>query len=179
MSLGLGNIRQIAFVVKDIESAMRHWVEVLGVGPWFCKENLGITTFSYYGETVDELPHISAAMANSGGMQVELIQVKNDVPSLWRDSLHAGAGFQHFAYWVEDYEEKLAGLLSRGYVVGHSGQAGSSFGRFSYLVHDNVPGLIIELSETNGAKGRYFAEIAQAARDWNGENPIRQRSPSI
>ena len=35
MSRIFGPIRQLGYVVQDIESAMRHWVEVEGVGPWF------------------------------------------------------------------------------------------------------------------------------------------------
>jgi len=28
-------MRQVGIVVRDIEAAMRHWVQVCGVGPWF------------------------------------------------------------------------------------------------------------------------------------------------
>lgn len=32
MSRLFGNMRQVGIVVRDIEAAMRHWVEVCGVG---------------------------------------------------------------------------------------------------------------------------------------------------
>ena len=35
MSRLFGPMRQIGYVVRDIEKAMRHWVEVNRVGPWF------------------------------------------------------------------------------------------------------------------------------------------------
>src|SRR5215211_6559020 len=35
MSRLFGPLRQVGFVVRDVERAMRHWVEVCGVGPWF------------------------------------------------------------------------------------------------------------------------------------------------
>ena len=35
MSRLFGPMRQVGIVVRDIEKAMRHWVEVCGVGPWF------------------------------------------------------------------------------------------------------------------------------------------------
>ena len=35
MSRIFGAIRQNGYVVRDIESAMQHWVEAIGVGPWF------------------------------------------------------------------------------------------------------------------------------------------------
>jgi len=35
--------------VRDIEAAMKHWVEVCGVGPWFYTDKLAVTEFSYRG----------------------------------------------------------------------------------------------------------------------------------
>jgi hypothetical protein len=40
MSRLFGEIRQLGFVVKDIEAAMRHWADVLQVGPWFLAERI-------------------------------------------------------------------------------------------------------------------------------------------
>jgi hypothetical protein len=33
MSRLFGDMRQVGIVVRDIEAAMRHWVEVCGIGP--------------------------------------------------------------------------------------------------------------------------------------------------
>ena len=33
MSQRFGEIRQMGYVVRDIEAAMKHWIETLGVGP--------------------------------------------------------------------------------------------------------------------------------------------------
>ena len=38
MSRLFGACRQIGIVVRDIESAMQHWTEVCGVGPWCQRE---------------------------------------------------------------------------------------------------------------------------------------------
>ena len=35
MSRLFGPLRQMGFVVRDIDQAMRHWVEVCGIGPWY------------------------------------------------------------------------------------------------------------------------------------------------
>ena len=35
MSRFFGEIRQVAYLVPDIEAAMDYWANVLGVGPWF------------------------------------------------------------------------------------------------------------------------------------------------
>ena len=47
MSRLFGPMRQVGIVVRDIESAMRHWVEVCGVGPWFYAEQLPMDEFRY------------------------------------------------------------------------------------------------------------------------------------
>ncbi len=50
MSRFFGEIRQNGYVVRDIEAAMRHWIEVLAVGPWYYAPLAPITEFRYLGE---------------------------------------------------------------------------------------------------------------------------------
>jgi hypothetical protein len=45
MSRIFGEIFQNGYVVRDIQAAMRHWIEVLGMGPWFYIERLSCTDF--------------------------------------------------------------------------------------------------------------------------------------
>ena len=95
MSRLFGPLRQMGYVVRDIEAAMRHWVEVCGVGPWFYAGRLPLTAFTYRGARHDGI-HLSIALANSGDVQVELIQQRCDTPSMYRDFLGAGhEGLQH------------------------------------------------------------------------------------
>ncbi len=35
MSRLFGDVRQNGYVVRDLEAAMKHWTQVLGVGPFF------------------------------------------------------------------------------------------------------------------------------------------------
>ena len=105
MSRLFGPMRQVGIVVRDIEKAMRHWVEVCGVGPWFYAEQLPVTQFRYKGRVYDI--KMSVALANSGDVQLELIQQRCDSPSLYRDFLAAGhEGMQHWSSWPEDYQQK-------------------------------------------------------------------------
>lgn len=47
----------------------------------------------------------SIALANSGPLQIELIQQRNDAPSMYRDFLAEGhEGLQYVAYWTEDFD---------------------------------------------------------------------------
>ena len=171
MSRGFGVIRQSGYVVRDVEAAMKHWTEVLGVGPFFYFERAPIEDFRYRGEPspID----VSIALANSGPLQIELIQQRNDAPSMYRDFLGAGhEGLQHVAFWTERFDDALAERLGTGFRVGQSGRIGAA-GRFVYFDVEAHPGTVIELSEVSGAKGRFFDHIASIAADWDGAEPVR------
>lgn len=173
MSLFYGELRQVAYVVHDIERAMAYWSRAMGVGPWFYNEHVGVTEFSYYGKP-SALPDLSIALANSGGVQVELIQQRNDAPSLYSDFLRAGGdGVQHVAYWTLEYDTLSRRLLEAGHREGHAGRIGQR-GRFAYFVHNEAPGVVIELSEQTGGKAEFFKEIAQVAATWDGSDPVRR-----
>ena len=56
------------------------------------------------------------ALANAGFIQVELIQTRNDVPSMYRDFQQSSkSGLQHVAYWTEDYDRDLNNLVWQGF----------------------------------------------------------------
>ena len=60
MSRLFGPIRQMGYVVRDIESAMRHWIDVCGVGPFFYVDRLPLINFQYQGQSGD--PHLSICL---------------------------------------------------------------------------------------------------------------------
>lgn len=175
MSLVFGGIRQLGFVVRDIEKAMAHWSLVLGVGPWFyiAQQPPGAGEFRYFGKP-SPYPNVSIALANSGALQLELIQQHDEAPSLYLDSLkQSGEGAQHIAYWTDHFDASVRRLLEAGYVEGHAGQRGGR-GRFAYFVHADLPSGMVELSELSGGKGDFFKLIESAARTWDGTDRIRR-----
>jgi catechol 2,3-dioxygenase-like lactoylglutathione lyase family enzyme len=173
MSRLFGEIRQNGYVVRDLEAALRHWVEVLGVGPWFHFARAPITEFRYRG--VASPATVAIALANSGPLQIELIQPLDDAPSMYADFLRAGLeGLQHVACWTEHFDAELARAEARGYRIGQSGCAGGPDGRFVYFDTGGHPGTVLELSEISGPKGAFFAHIRKAAQDWDGRDPIRR-----
>jgi len=80
MSRLFGALRQMGFVVRDIDKAMRHWIEVCGVGPWFVAEKLPLDGFWYKEQPYDI--HLTVALANSGDVQLELIEQRDATPSM-------------------------------------------------------------------------------------------------
>lgn len=174
MSRLFGPLRQMGFVVRDIEAAMRHWIEVCGVGPWFYVERLPVIDFRYRGAPSD--PHISVALANSGEMQVELIQQRNDDPSMYLDFLAAGGdGLQHWSSWPEDYDGRYQAALAAGYTVGQ--EADSPRGRFVYFADEGHRGTVIEMAHLTDTRRRIFDGIRAAAAGWDGHDPVRERWP--
>jgi hypothetical protein len=176
MSRLFGDMRQVGIVVHDIEAAMKHWVEVCGVGPWFYTDKLPVTAFTYRGTRHDNI-HLSIALANSGDVQLELIQQRCDTPSMYQNFLRAGReGMQHWSSWPADYSAKLRSALANGYTIGQQGE--SPRGPFVYLWNEGHPGTVIEMAELTPARERIFGGVRDAARNWDGTVPVRRAWPT-
>lgn len=173
MSRIFGAVCQNGYVVRDIRKAMDHWVNVMGVGPWFYIPQVKTDYFRYRG--ADSAMTMSVALANSGDLQIELIQQTNDAPSMYKDFLDAGLeGLQHMSYWSMDYQALYDRALSLGYRVGHEGQIGGPQGRFCYFDTQAHPGTVVEISDISGSKKRFFDHVKAAATNWDGSDAIRE-----
>jgi len=164
-----GPIRQIGFVVTDLEKALDSWV-ALGVGPWYVVRGQHQHAL-YRGAPCDVT--LTIAFANSGDMQVEVIRQENDTPSIYTEFLAAkGEGFNQFAYWAVDFDAAVQSVQAAGWPVVWSG--GESDGvRYAYVEQPGGPAAIIEIMELNDATTG-LAEFVRAAADgWDGSDPIR------
>src|SRR6185369_10374617 len=135
MSRLFGEVRQIAFVVRDVERAMQYWIETLGVGPFFVLREITPDTFRYRGAP-SPAPTLTIGFANSGTLQVELIQQHDDRPSAYRDFLASGReGLQHVSSWLTraEYDATMARALAAGAVVAHEGAMAGGGVRFAYF----------------------------------------------
>ena len=174
MSRLFGSIRQMGYVVRDVEAAMQHWIEVCGIGPWYYVDKLTLQDFQYRGQPGD--PHLSIGLANSGYVQVELIQQRDDSPTMYQDFLNAGhEGLQHWSSWPEDFESVYQEALDAGYEVGQ--EADSPRGRFVYFFNEGHPGTVIEMAHLTAERRRIFDTVRDAAVDWDGRDPIRDEWP--
>ena len=174
MSQIFGSVAQNGYVVRDIEKSMERWLE-LGVGPWFYLGKVEMDYFRHRGQPSDM--EMSVAIANSGDLQLELIQQRNDAPSMYREFLDAGhEGMQHMSYWTDDYQGLYDKALSHGFEVGHEGCIGGEQGRFAYFDTQWEPGTVIEISDISGPKGMFFQHVREVAADWDGTEPIRRLS---
>ena len=149
-----------------------------GIGPWFYLKNVRPGNFTYRGRPSGMA--MDVAVANSGDIQIELIQPVNDEPSMYKDFLDAGhEGLQHFAYWSENYQQLYDRARATGFTVGQEGEIGGSSGRFAYLETEHHPGTVIEISDLGGTKKFVFDLIKLAAAGWDGSNPIQIVDPAL
>jgi len=175
MSTLFGPIRQMGYVVRDLEAAMKHWTEVLRVGPFFHFERVKIVDYRYKGEPSDLW--MSAALAQCGPVQIELIQQRNDAPSMYRDFLATGhEGLQHFAFWADekDFDAQLGRAKAAGFTVKMSGASIDATGRYVYFEQQQHPGTVVELSCLTASKKKVFDMVADAAKAWDGTDPIHR-----
>jgi hypothetical protein len=173
MSRFFGKVCQNGYVVRDIEAAMDHWTKTLGVGPFYYIESVDCDWFTHRGQPSDI--ELSIALANTGDLQIELIQQRNDAPSMYREFLAAGhEGLQHMSYWSRTYQADYDRAIAAGYKVGQEGQIGGEDGRFVYFDTETHPGTVIEMSDISGGKGPFFERVRERAATWDGSEPIKR-----
>jgi hypothetical protein len=170
MSVLPGPIRQIGYVVTDIDEALASWVQ-LGVGPWLVIRGLPMSV-NYRGEPCETT--LSLALSNSGKMQIELIYQHDDTPSIFTEFLaDGGAGFHQLAYWTQDFDATMKAVNGADWPVVWSG--GEDVGtRFAYVEPPNSPATVIEimeLTDTTAGMGKF---IRDTAANWDGSDPIRE-----
>lgn len=163
---------QTAFIVDDLESACLRWVETTGIGPFLIVPHVILEEFSYRG-TPGKALDFSVAIAQGGGVQVELIQQHCDNPSAYRDLIAKGdRGFHHIGLYPDDYDATYAFYAEQGHVPAIEGVFGDK--RFVYFDTSAAIGCMVELIEQNPIQSDLFARVEAAARDWDGITaPIR------
>lgn len=164
-----GAVRQNGYVVPDLDAAIEQWLQA-GVGPWFVLRETEQSAMYFRGERSD--PVLSIAWSNSGDLQIELIQPHGDRPSVYREFLEAGhAGLHHVAFWADDFDGVMAGATGAGWTVVQSGDGGG-VARFAY-VDLGVGGTIVEVMELTDSTEGMNDRIRDAAREWDGTDPVR------
>jgi hypothetical protein len=164
---------QAAWVVNDLEEAMHRWIKTARVGPFFVIPHQGVKETCYRGTPTPI--DFSGALAQSGPMQIELIQQHSDTPSAYRDTFAAGEeGFHHMCSFVEDYDAEVEHYRQQGAALAFNGVVGDDM-RFAYVDTRATLGFMTEIIEERQAARDLFKMVADAAIDWDGTDPIRSR----
>ena len=163
-----GPIRQCAYVVRDLEAAVRWWA-ALGVGPFLAMAETPMQGYRLRGEPVE--PVLTIAFANSGDLQIELIATHDDIPSVFAEALAAGReGAHHLAWWVEDWPEWERLATAAGWQPVTDGDGG---GMANFAYYDIGGPLLAEVMELNDST-RWLTTTVRTAHDtWDGSDPLR------
>jgi hypothetical protein len=162
---------QMCWVVPDLRSAVDTWLRTTGVGPFFMFDSVTFDSPRYRGEAA-ACPPISAAMAQAGDLQIELVSQNDDRPSFWRDVVPAGkSGLHHMALYCSDYDTALAAYIEAGSEIAFSGLMMGS--RVCWVDTCSKLGFMVELIEANPVADNVFSQFRLAAQNWDGRNPIR------
>jgi len=161
---------QAAFVVNDLEEAVHRWLATARVGPFFIVPHAKVERVLYRGApaTLD----FSAALAQAGPLQIELIEQHDNAASAYRDVYPQGQeGFHHVCMMTDDFDRELARHAAEGSPTATQGAFGDM--RFAYVDTRARLGHMTEVIEDRNSIKDMFKMIADASTGWNGEHPIR------
>lgn len=170
----LGEMRQLGYVVRDLDAAIRFWTETLKVGPFVViEEAIGDRDYIHRGTKSDV--KTSLGFAYCGEMQLELVQQVNSAPSPYMEFLEQGReGLHHVAFYPGHYEKCRAELVRMGleevaWVQTRDGQKNNSF-------FEGPPslGYMLELTAVTAERIQYYSGFKQLAAGWDGTRPIRR-----
>ncbi|SCW33751.1 Glyoxalase/Bleomycin resistance protein/Dioxygenase superfamily protein [Sphingobium faniae] len=164
---------QICFIVPDLDVAMQSWKDMVGAGPFFVEKNLSVPV-NYRG--TPSFLEIHVGLGQIGSIQLELIELTSDIPSVYRDMFPEpkAGGFHHVAVFVEDIEREIAALEAQGHSMGARGEfAGTPF---AYMDTRSKTGAFTELYQYADGMQSFYGNIAAAARGWDGDRLVRPMS---
>ena len=157
-------IIQHAWVVPDLDAAIQHWHRTLGVGPFLVNRNIQISEPRHRGVT--RAVAFSTAVAQSGSIQIELIEQHDAGPSAFRDTVPAGmTAFHHVAIVADDFDAALRDHAA--YPIAAEGRFGAI--RFVYLDTSATLGTMLEILEDGPAIRAFFGAIRKAGERWDGD----------
>lgn len=132
-------IRQVAIVVRDLQSVAKNYWDILGIGPWVIHEWEAPMVYdrTYHGRPAWARERL--ALAQVGGLQLELVQpVEGD--SIYRDAIaEHGEGLHHMNFLVEDLEKASEIFRQQGFPGLQSAHRGAPELRGGYNYIDIKP----------------------------------------
>jgi catechol 2,3-dioxygenase-like lactoylglutathione lyase family enzyme len=161
---------QAAWIVNDVEGAARRWSETTGIGPFFIIRHAQVLDVRYRGAPAEL--DFSAALAQAGPLQIELIQQHGGANSAYRDVYAEGEeGFHHVCTMVHDFDSEMRRYAQQGVVAVTEGAFGDM--RYAYVDTRPLIGHMTEIIEDKASIKEMFGQIASAAACWDGSEPLR------
>ena len=148
--LTLPPVSQIGLVVKDVSKTAKHYESAFGIGPFSIVDNVRLDGVLLRGRPAPTA--IKVAFAQSGPIQIELIEPLEG-ENIYTEFLAAkGEGLHHLGFEVDDFEGMLAAFKQRG--IEPIFWLNMGFTAFAYLNTDAIGGVMIELLWSRKPEGK-------------------------
>ncbi len=166
-------IRQLAYFVPDARAAALRHFELHGSGPYFVAEHIPLRRAAHRG--VERTLDHTSAYGQWGSIMLEFVQQNNSGPSAFHDLYPEGSGrsgMHHVALFVEDLQMEIANFNAAGCETALYAEMNDGF---AFAMIDTVTerGHMIELYEPRRQLTRFYDYVADAARDFDGTDPVR------
>jgi methylmalonyl-CoA/ethylmalonyl-CoA epimerase len=137
------NFEHVGVVVRDLEKTIEYLTS-LGIGPFKYRDGAATDEKRFNGKPAEW--KTKATITSMGKIDLVLLQpIEGESP--WKEFLESkGEGIHHICFRVENIEEEINKLTSKGVKIIASGK-GKTGGGFAYLATDVLGGIIIELTQ--------------------------------
>jgi hypothetical protein len=163
------SVYQMAFVVDALEPACLRWARTAGAGPFFLFDPFAFIAPRYRGRPAE--PGIAIALGFSGGVCIELIEVRGTGPSVFDGT--APGQLHHVARLADDIDATLAGLAAQGAETLFEGRFFPDT-RMAFVDTRPALGCWTEVIAYNPDIEAALAMIEAAHVGWDGQDPCRR-----
>lgn len=164
-------IVQNCYVVRDLDEACARFHARFGIGPFLGGDPVDLGPHRYRGR--EEQPiRIRGVFAQSGPLNIELVQPLSTAPSAFHDMFpDGGEGLHHVAMFCDDYAGERDAWVAAGYAV--SSECDLSLGgTICYIDTSRELGHMLELYPENATIRAMYRQAVEAAESWDGRQLI-------
>ena len=174
MLAGALPVRQLAYKVGDLETAVTRHHQRFGSGPFFVLRNIALASSQHRG--VEQPFDHSSAYGQWGSVMVELVVQHNPDPSALHDMYPWGSaseGLHHAALFVDDLAIAIGRFSADGMPLAQlSVTAGGT--AFAFMDANASLGHMLELYEPTPQLTGFYDFVAEAAKGWDGSDLLRE-----
>ncbi len=145
----VGAIEHVGVLVRDLDRAMEHYANDLGIGPWvtYTLSPDWIRDMTVHGKEQGYVYRL--ALCTVGPVLYELMESVRG-PNIYEEFLNKhGEGVHHLGYFVEDIDAEISAMEARGFALLQSGRGFGTAddGEYAYFDTERACGCILEALE--------------------------------
>lgn len=157
--------------MRDLDEACARFHALFGIGPFVGGIEVELADHVYRGKAADPII-LRGVFVQSGGLNIELVQLISTGPSAFRDMFpHNGEGLHHAAMFSDDYEAEKDCWSAAGHPVASEFTTG--FGaKICYIDARAALGHFTELYSEHSVIRAMYAQTVAEIRVWDGRDLI-------